>query len=779
MVRHSLLLLVILALLLACRDAWAQDTPPSSPAGAEPPLMLPAPVVLDDDTPAIIPVPREGVPPSPTGDVRPGRLRLSAERIAFNPELGDYRFFGSVVLETAQITIYADELTYLDERRQVVARGNVSIRAEDGNVYWGNVLEYNLRTEEWSFIDWSAEFPPAFLGAPFIAPVFVQGQNLTGMPSSLCSENAHVTTCDLPAPHFEIVARRVDIIPGDKVIARDCDLYVLGRRIIRVPWFYLSLKDRRSPFVPEVGRNDVEGYFLRVLYQYVINEDNIGGIRVDLTEKRGIGLGVNHFYTIPQGEGELFLYGREGGDEYVARLDHTQLLPQNIKTDLTANFRQNSFETTNISTATDITLTAQRPTQHSSTLLTFRRNLTENIRPGAEGARQRFYNDTTGANFRYTLNTAGGSVRYSADYNSFGSGSDEIDAPANEELWSRLQLSRNTDVGRLTLNVDNRFDPDGDKFIESSYGVERLPEVVLETTQEQLRWNLLTRVPTSLQLGWGIFDEQVSGSTERQRLNRYLFNINANPRPIALGASTLTPVVRYRQTLYGDEDATAYYYLTTGATLRTNFNRYLSNVVTYNRQRVDGYTPFTFDRAFPSHTVTEGLQYESPRLKAYLNTGRDIQNNRWQNLTVRTEAQLTDKLLTRQSFYYDLNDSRWGDLTSQFVWRDAPHLTLDVSSRYDLHERQLKNVSSQVAWVINPQWRMQWLSGYDGFTKQFSYNEFLVTRDLHCWDVSLYYSTQEEYVYLYFRLKALNLPLPLFGIGSSGQVLVPSVTTPF
>ncbi len=47
----------------------------------------------------------------------------------------------------------------------------------------------------------------------------------------------------------------------------------------------------------------------------------------------------------------------------------------------------------------------------------------------------------------------------------------------------------------------------------------------------------------------------------------------------------------------------------------------------------------------------------------------------------------------------------------------------------------------------------------------------MIIRDLHCWDAALQYSHQQHLVYLYIRLKALNLPLPLFGIGRAGQVL--------
>jgi hypothetical protein len=159
----------------------------------------------------------------------------------------------------------------------------VSIHAEDGNTYWGNVLELEVPTRQWRFLEWSVEYPPAFLGQQFIGPVFVGGREVSGLPDRLRARDSHVTTCDLPAPHYLLAAEEVEIIPGDRLIARNIDFIVLGHRVLRLKYFILWLRQRRTPIVPEAGWNDFEGYYLRLLYQYVFDPDNLGKVITGVT----------------------------------------------------------------------------------------------------------------------------------------------------------------------------------------------------------------------------------------------------------------------------------------------------------------------------------------------------------------------------------------------------------------------------------------------------------------------------------------------------------------
>lgn len=759
---HFLRRACLLSLLLLLLPVWAQEggTTPPDPERELPPVVTTPP----PEQPPSATTPTPQLPPAAPAATR---LVITSRRQIFSAEQGLFFFYGDVNVTIDNIVIKAGEVTYNTENQLAIARGNVSILAEDGSTYWGNVLEYNIRNRVWRFLDWSVEYPPGFLGAPFIAPVIIGGEEVTGLPTFLRAQNTRVTTCDLPTPHYYLTSTRVEIYPGDKLIAWDNDFYVLGHRVLHLPWFFLSLRQYRSPIVPEFGQNEFEGYYLRLLYQYVLNPDQLGGVRLDLTEKLGIGIGVDHFYTVPGGSGEAFVYGRQNLDEYVVRVEHLQQLPADIEAAVTADIRNDSLFTSQATTITNVNTRLLRRTTHSNSLFNYTRRLNEGF----------FTTDNTSANLRYDQRTAGGNFRYSGEYSSFGRAGTGTDTAADQELWNRINWSRNVALGTLNLRIDEREDVDGDAYTgdERYSAVQRLPEIYLETDQSHMAWNLLKGIPSQFTVGWGIFDEQPSDLT----LNRYLFNWQATPRPIEVGRTTYNLNTSFRQTFYGDEDKTALYSYSAGLTARTRFGSALTNVFSYRRQEGAGFTPLRIDSTYPYETANESLQYITPNLRMYLTTGRDLDNQRWQDVNFRSEARLATNVTTSQALAYDLNNDRWRDLVSQFSWFNDPRLIFNLGSRYDLQDGHLRRVSTEMEWVVNPKWRVQWLGGYDGINKELLYNEFLVTRDLHCWDASVYYSYQNRYVYFYLRLKALNTPLPRFGIGRGGQVLDTSQGTQF
>ncbi|MHB0938053.1 MAG: LPS-assembly protein LptD [Armatimonadota bacterium] len=741
---RALILCCIAALLTPLAAQEAVAPPPAAETAPAPAPAAEAPAQPDDE-----PLP----PPAPGFR----RIHVLAERTQVLQQ-STVRFLGNVTFETDDLTITADEVEYKAQTQLATAQGHVSVRTADGTTYQGDNLALDVPARQWRFRDISVEYLPGTLGKEFIGSTFLRSEEFLGTERELHGTNTRVTTCDQPEPHYYLSAGSIDIYPNDKLIAHNVNFYIMGRRVLHLPWFYMWLRQKKTPFVPTAGHNETEGYFARVLYQYLFDDQNLGGIRVDQTEKLGTGVGVNHFYSLPGGYGEAFVYGRQGLEEYVARLDHLQQLPADIQLKLTGDVRKNSLFTSQPTTLTNINAQAQRRIGPSLTQLTYIRNLNQGL----------FRSDNTNANFRYDYTTQATTFRYSGEYSSYGRFGTAGDLPANEEMWNHLLWTHRLGFGKLNLRLDERTDVDGDDYTgdDNFFGLQRMPEVYLETDQNQLQWEMLKRVPSQFTVGWGLFDEQPNDV----RLSRYLFNWRPQPKPIKWGRTVLTPTGSLRQTVYGDPDMTAMYVISDGMEARTTVGPF-SNILGYRKNQYHGYSPFRFDAAYPSETITEGMQYITPNLRLYLNSGKDLENDRWQDLLFRSEALMTPAFRMNHSVAYNLNNGQWRDMVSQFKYDRSEVVSLGVDTRYDMEGARMRRVSTNLAWNINPQWRVQWLGGYDAPNKKLLYNEILVTRDLHCWDVSAYYSYQQKYFYLYFRLKALDIPLPQFGIGRGGQIL--------
>jgi len=680
---------------------------------------------------------------------------------------GLYQLFGNVSLETTEVLIRADEMTYDTTKNLVTAQGHVTVHQNrDNTTYTGNVVEFNVRSHEWRFTEWATTFPPGYLGKLFIGSLFVGGEKVTGDDRTVQAANTDVTTCNLAVPHYYVVSRRVDIYPGDKLIAWNNYVYIHGVRVLYLPYMFLSLQDSRSPILPEFGQNTTEGTYLRMLYQYVIDRNNVGGVRTDFTSKLGTGIGVRHYYSYPDDSGTVFLYGRRTLHEYVASITHNQTLPLDTTATITYDRRENSLLTAQSTTSTNINTLFIRKTPNSSSQLTFTRNQVD----GDYGT------DTTSANLLVNATTGIGIFDDSLEYSRFANtGASTAGTPADQELWNRFKYTEGIGIADLHADIDKRFELNGSAFNETTpiQGTQRLPELYLQSDQNYLHGQLFQLFPSQLRLGWGRFAEPVAGAasgTQLTDLDRYNFSWTTTPT-LTLGRHlTLTAAESFRQMAYGDHDNTALYVLGTNASAITRFGN-LTNTATYSRQSSHGFTPFSFDAAFPYESTTDSINYTTSTMSLYLTSGRDMQNARWQDLSFRGNLWLTQHFYTTQAVGYDPNTSTWRDLVGQFVWLQNPRLRVNLGTRYNLEQSKFSRIGTNLQWTVTPNWRLSWLGGYDGINYRYLYNEFLITRDMHCWDVSLYYSSQNHAGYIYFRLKAIGAALPSFGIGKGGNSL--------
>ncbi|MEI7832589.1 MAG: LPS export ABC transporter periplasmic protein LptC, partial [bacterium] len=362
----------------------------------------------------------------PSGDllVPTGKVNLKAHKIALSSNV--YTLSGNVHVKANNMTVDADEASYDVARNIVAARGNVVFTTDKGASFRGEGMQVNIVTRHWEFLEWSTAFSANSLGKPFLDSLYAGGAKVEGLPNEIIASDTYLTTCNhLDDPHYEIRAGELDIFPGDKIIARNCEVFLLGKMLFRIPWFFISLRDYRSPIVPEFGSNDTEGYYMRLRYQYVMNDNNYGNVRLDTTTKRGEGLGIDHFYTLPGGKGEVFLYGRDLLKEYVVRVDHKQLItPLDLNVDFHGDIRQDSQFTDTPTTITSLSLNLSGP----STQPMWRAGYSEQKTDGVYGS------DSTNANLGYTAPAVGGNLQYNTDYSSYGSSG----TAKNQDMWNHL-----------------------------------------------------------------------------------------------------------------------------------------------------------------------------------------------------------------------------------------------------------------------------------------------------------------------------------------------------
>ena len=755
--RQALLLMVLCICLPSLTQEAGQSDPVMSPAINEFAVAQSSPMSDDSATTAA------PIPDTPS-DPRKMAISIDADRFLLQ-ENGVAEFFGNVELTAPQATIRADHVRYEDRTRTVTATGNVTIAIKDDVSYRGESLEYRLTApNQWQFREFSTEYPPEMLGYPFLEPLFARGERAEGDRSgSITIHQGHATTCDLARPHYEFVSRRIIIYPGDKLIARDTDLYVLGKRVVRLPYLFIFLRERQYPVTPEIGQTMEDGYFARFFYQYQLSDRHVGVMRLDVTEKRGQGIGVRHRYQLSDGSGELFAFLRNKDDEYTLQLKHQQQLPARIHADLSFDIKQNSVFTLQKTTSTNINLNFARDDDSLS--------FTRYVNAG------QFRSDTVSAVLRYNFPLAAGTVSGNTRYSSFGRNAGGEVIHADQEMWNYLQWTRPFAAGNVQVLFNHRTDVDGDRYLldNQNAGTQQLPEISFISNSEKLQWHFLNPVQTSFTLGWGVFDELSGG--KQKRLGRTRLEVNTRVPEIKLGNTTLDGNAYLFQTVYGDRDTTAQYSVDGNLRARTILGA-LRNEVSYRRNIVEGFTPFFFDTRYPSHSITDNVIYErgdpaDPRhyYTARLSSGRDLLNKRWRDVTLVTRMPAGADIIMTHQLGYDPNTRQWRDWTSGYSWTPNERLVVNLGTRYNIEEHRLSRIAGEIDWVLNSQWRVQHRASLDTATGVFNYNELLLTRDLHCWDATLFVSDTHQTVGLFLRLKALDIPIPSFGIGRGGEVL--------
>ncbi|MEO0802561.1 MAG: hypothetical protein AAFY57_09840 [Cyanobacteria bacterium J06642_2] len=243
-------------------------------------------------------------------------------------------------LDPSQLNITADDLSYDPERNVGIASGNARLQLSDGTTITGDKLLF-YRDEErlvsegpFRFVQPSdgqgseqreingsdldfhiptrtAEFKNSLTIVPGEEEgtyVFIRSETTTALvDDEIYFDNATVTTSpEAPITHY-VKGDRVEVYPDDRLVVRNARMFAggeetpeetlrSGTQVAYFPLFIYSLKDHQW-ILP--GQSQAEGAFVKSSWAYRINEYNHGGLRFDILQRKGIGLGFVHDYILP------------------------------------------------------------------------------------------------------------------------------------------------------------------------------------------------------------------------------------------------------------------------------------------------------------------------------------------------------------------------------------------------------------------------------------------------------------------------------------------------
>lgn len=233
------------------------------------------------------------------GSPGPGETRV----VALNKEVEgpNYHLRGSVLIETTELQIQADEVDYNKDTGAVEARGHVRFEHfTRGEHMTCDRLDYNVEEETGKFYEVTGSAPARIEARPGLLttqnPFYFEGRWAERLKDKYILHQGFLTDCLIPRPWWRLRAATFDVVPGDRAIARHAWFYVRNVPLFYAPAFYKSLEKqpRRSGFLtPNIGNSSKRGTMVGFGYYWAPSRSYDLTYRVQYFSERGFAHNVD------------------------------------------------------------------------------------------------------------------------------------------------------------------------------------------------------------------------------------------------------------------------------------------------------------------------------------------------------------------------------------------------------------------------------------------------------------------------------------------------------
>ncbi len=269
-------------------------------------------------------------------------VEVNADSVDFDREKGEVTAVGHVVVTYQDTTLIADKGLINTRTKDAHAEGHVQI-IQKGRRIIGDSLDYNFEKGTGQFQNATA----------FYSPWYIKGKKVIRYSKDKYKvDQGFVTTCDAHSPHYSLKAGRVDIYPGNKMVARNVCFFIGRVPVFWLPYYQHSLKESPWSFMP--GYSKRWGAFFLTSFNWLQTPHVRSRVRADYRFRRGFGVGLDGEYDLKEGGGgqfktyyihdkrRKFVDGVGEDDRYRASLTHFQ--PWKYDTTIRGQFHKLSDE---------------------------------------------------------------------------------------------------------------------------------------------------------------------------------------------------------------------------------------------------------------------------------------------------------------------------------------------------------------------------------------------------------------------------------------------------
>ena len=256
------------------------------------------------------------------------------------PNIGEQKF---------PIEVYGDYLEYRTKANQVVTKGNAFISYKDMTMK-ADTIQANTKTEDlfahgrvdfWKGYDQTTGDFMAYnmkTGKGWMRDAairrnrnFFKAKDVYVSPSYSIAHDIMQTTCEnVEHPHYRIVSKEIEIIPGEQMTMEGLAVRWKGKNLYRRGFEQSSLLESEKFFHTRQGISQIDGVYFKLSSDLEVTPKVKGRFSYDYFEKRGYGTGFS---------GTFVQSDRSNGSISIYSLDETKRAHRNLQMNLSHSYR--------------------------------------------------------------------------------------------------------------------------------------------------------------------------------------------------------------------------------------------------------------------------------------------------------------------------------------------------------------------------------------------------------------------------------------------------------
>ncbi|MEJ2695337.1 MAG: LPS assembly protein LptD [Candidatus Sulfobium sp.] len=221
------------------------------------------------------------------------RTVITADKLEYFADRKEYVATGSVEVKRDDAVIHADRIVYHEDTSETVATGHFT--------YDDNEMSITAERAEMNLDGKTGRLHNARLlyrkdnYRLSAAEIEKKGENYYYSPE------ANFTTCDAPLPAWCFKAKKVDVLVGREVRARDASFRIKGLPVFYTPYIWTSLtSERKTGFLtPTVGYTRERGVEAGIPFYWAISDGSDATFVLDAYGKGGLGTGIEYRFVRP------------------------------------------------------------------------------------------------------------------------------------------------------------------------------------------------------------------------------------------------------------------------------------------------------------------------------------------------------------------------------------------------------------------------------------------------------------------------------------------------